>query len=331
MATLKDVANLACVDVSTVSRALNNTSYVHPDTKERILKAVKELSYHPNIIAKSLKQGKRHTIGVVIPRLSLTVFAVIAQTIEEEARKNGYATLICNTEDDPKIEKECLNRLRSGFVDGIIIAGTGKNNRLIRDIHSTGIAITQIVRRQDPGLNSVTVNYEKCGYEATKYLYNLGCREIGLINGPMNIAPYKERYNGYSKAINELGINETTASSKIPVHSLEYGYECAIELLDKSENLDGIMAAVDAQAIGAMRALKDNNISVPDDIHLLSLTGDRIGKMLETSMTSFEMPVSDIGINAAKTIIEEIENTTTEKSKPKNIVFLSKLVKRESS
>ena len=82
MATLKDVARLACVDVSTVSRALNNTSYVHPDTKARIFAAVKELSYQPNVLAQGLRQGKRHTIGVVVPRLHLTLFADITQSIE---------------------------------------------------------------------------------------------------------------------------------------------------------------------------------------------------------------------------------------------------------
>lgn len=143
MATLKDVARLACVDVSTVSRALNNTSYVHPDTKARIFAAVKELSYQPNVLAQGLRQGKRHTIGVVVPRLHLTLFADITQSIESESRKLGYATLICHTEDDPVIEKECLNRLRNGFVDGIIIAGTGRNCHLLRDIHAGGIAVTR--------------------------------------------------------------------------------------------------------------------------------------------------------------------------------------------
>ena len=89
MATLKDVAKLACVDVSTVSRALNNTSYVHPDTKERIYAAAKELGYHPNIMAQALRQGKRHTIGVVVPRLHLAIFSEILQGIEQTARSMG--------------------------------------------------------------------------------------------------------------------------------------------------------------------------------------------------------------------------------------------------
>lgn len=331
MATLKDVARLACVDVSTVSRALNNTSYVHPDTKARILAAVKELSYQPNVLAQGLRQGKRHTIGVVIPRLHMTVFAEITQGIEEEARKMGYATIICNTEDDPKIERECLNRLRNGFVDGIIIAGTGYNGRLLRDIKASELAVTQIVRRQDDKISSVIVNYEVCGYEATKYLASKGCREIGLINGSMKLAPYRERYEGYRRAITELGVPEISAVSSSPVNSLEYGYQCTLDLLEKSSGLDAIMAAVDVQGIGAMRALKENGIKVPEQIRLMSLTGHIIGGMLETTMTSMEMPAREIGIKAARMTIEEIEAPSEQKPSSQHLVFSSSLIERESS
>lgn len=331
MATLKDVARLACVDVSTVSRALNNTSYVHPDTKARILAAVKELSYQPNVLAQGLRQGKRHTIGVVIPRLHITVFAEITQGIEEEARKLGYATLICNTEDDAKIERDCLNRLRNGFVDGIIVAGTGRNGRLLRDIHSSGLAVTQIVRQQDKTISSVTVNYEECGYEAAKYLASKGCQEIGLINGSMKLAPYRERYDGYHRAIEELGLSETSAISSSPVHSLEYGYECALDLLEQNPDLDAIMAAADAQGIGALRALKENGIKVPEQVRVISLTGHVIGGMLETTMTSMEMPAREMGTKAARMTIEEIEATSEQKPSPQHLVFSSTLAERESS
>lgn len=331
MATLKDVAQMACVDVSTVSRALNNTSYVHPDTKARILAAVKELSYQPNVLAQGLRQGKRHTIGVVVPRLHMAVFAEITQGIEESARKLGYATLICTTEDDPKIERECLTRLRNGFVDGIIIAGTGRNGRLLRDIQSTGLSITQIVRQQDDTLNSVVVNYDRCGYLATKYMASKGCRQIGLINGTMQLAPYAERYAGYCRALRELGLSETSSISSSSVNSLEYGYQCTLDLLEQNPDLDGIMAAVDVQGIGAMRALKEHGIKVPGQIRLLSLTGHIIGSMLETSMTSMEMPAKEMGIKAARMTIEDIESPGNQKPPAQHLVFSSSLVERESS
>ncbi len=306
MATLKDVARLACVDVSTVSRALNNTSYVHPDTKARIYAAVKELSYQPNVLAQGLRQGKRRTIGLLVPKLHLTIFAEIAQGIEEEARKHGYAILICNTEDDPKIERECLNRLRNGFVDGIIIAGTGKNGRLLRDIQASGIAVTQIVRQQDKKISSVVSDYNNCGYEAVKYLYSKGCRQIGFISGTMELSPYRERYNGYKRALEELGLTETSTLSSIPDNSFEYGFQCTEDLLEQNPNLDAIMAAVDIQGIGAMRALKEHCISIPDQIRLISLTGHFIGSIMPTTMTSMEMPARLMGEKATLMTLEEI-------------------------
>lgn len=330
MATLKDVAKLACVDVSTVSRALRNDSYVHPDTRARIMAAVKELSYTPNVLAQGLRKGKRHTIGLLIPRLHFTVFAEIAQGIEEEARRHGYAVLLCNTEDDPKIEKECLNRLRNGFVDGLIIAGTGRNNRLIQNILADGLAVTQIMRQQDAKISSVIVDYEKCGYDAVNYLAEKGCREIGLINGTMDLAPYKGRYNGYRRALEELGLEETTATVEGQVNSMEYGYNCALDLMDQNPDLDAIMAAVDAQGIGALRALKEQGKSVPDEIRVISLTGHIIGSMLETSLTALEIPAKEIGIKSAAMTIEYIEAASDSKPNAQHLIFESRWAQRES-
>lgn len=331
MATLKDVARLANCDVSTVSRALNNTSYVHPDTKDRILKAVKELSYEPNVLSKGLKKGKRHTIGVIVPRLSMTVFAEIVQEIEKKARYLGYGVLVCTTEDEPHIERECLNRLRNGFVDGIIIAGTGKCNRLIRDIQASGIRVLQIVRKQDPTISSLISNYESSAYHAVKYLFEKGCRNIGFINGPTYLAPYQERYTGYAKAIKKFQLQEICSEAEDQANSFEYGFHCAEILMNQHYHLDGLIVAVDIQGIGAIRALKEYGLSIPEDIRLISLTGHSIGSMLETTMSSMEIPAHEIGEKAARMIITEINTPEEEKKTPEHIVFDAVWTERESS
>lgn len=330
MANLKDVARLACVDVSTVSRALNNTSYVHPDTKKKIYDAAKELGYHPNVMAQALRQGKRHTIGVVVPRLHLAIFSEILQGIEESARKRGYATLVCVTEDDPKTEKECLNRLRNGFVDGIIIAATGRNGHLVRDIKASGIAVVQMVRRQERAVSSITADYESCGYEAVKYLYGKGCREIGLIAGAQHLAPFKERYVGYRKAVRQFGLEENLSECSLPVNSFEYGFECASQLLDDNYALDAMIACVDVQGLGARRAIKERGIS-PSRIKVISLTGHAVGSMLRTSMTSMEMPAHEMGEKASAMVIEEIEAPSGQKPAPQHLVFSVTLIEREST
>ena len=331
MATLKDVAKLANVDVSTVSRALNNTSYVHPETQERIYAAAKELGYHPNVMAQALRQGKRHTIGVVVPRLHLAIFSEILQGIEQQARDLGYATLICTTGDDPKVEKECLNRLRGGFVDGIIIAATGRNGRLLRDIQASGIAVTQLVRRQELELSSVVADYEACGRDAVRFLASRGCREIGLITGSLHLAPYKGRYEGYLQAVREQGLEEITSTCDRDVNSFRYGYDCANQLLDENPGLEAILASVDVQGLGAIRAATERGLKIPEQLKVISLTGHRVGRMLETTMTSMEMPAFEMGRTAAKLIADEVEADAKHKPAHRHISFAPQLVEREST
>ena len=144
-------------------------------------------------------------------------------------------------------------------------------------------------------ISSVVSDYNNCGYEAVKYLYSKGCRQIGFISGTMELSPYRERYNGYKRALEELGLTETSTLSSIPDNSFEYGFQCTEDLLEQNPNLDAIMAAVDIQGIGAMRALKEHCISIPDQIRLISLTGHFIGSIMPTTMTSMEMPARLMG------------------------------------
>ena len=331
MATLKDVARLACVDVSTVSRALNNTSYVHPDTKAKIYAAAKELGYRPNVMAQALRQGRRHTIGVVVPRLHLAIFSEILQGIEAEARRLEYTTIVCVTDDDPKIEKDRLSRLRSGYVDGIIVAATGRNGRLLRDIQASGVAVLQLVRRQDPKISSIVGDYELCGYDAVKYLYGRGCRQIGMIDGAQHLAPYKLRFDGYKRAMTELGLELIHSSGDRAVNSFEYGYECTNYLLDMNPELDAVIASVDVQGLGAIRALSERGVRIPQNVRVISLTGHQVGAMLETSMTSMELPAREMGVRAAKMIVEEIEAPDGRKTGAQHLSFAANLVEREST
>ena len=332
MATLKDVAKLACVDVSTVSRALNNTSYVHPETKERIYAAAKELGYRPNAVAKALRQGRSNTIGVVIPRLHLAIFSEMLQGLEEEAMRRGFFTVVSVTEDDPAVEKQCLEKLRSSTVDGIIIAATGRNNRLLRDIKAGGISVIQLVRRQEPRMSSVVADYEACGYEAVKYLFAKGCREIGIIDGSEWLAPYRDRREWYRKAIESLGLEPNYSScADHAVNTFDYGYECAGQLLDDNPDLDAIIASVDIQGLGAIRAIKEAGKKIPDDVRVISLTGHAVGGMLQTTMTSMEIPAQEMGRRAAQILIDDIEAPENKKPGVSHLTLAASLVEREST
>ncbi len=330
MATLKDVAALAHCDVSTVSRALNNISYVHPDTKERIMAAVKELSYKPNVLARGLRRGRLNTIAVIIPKLSFSIFAEVTSGIEEEARKKGYATIIVNTGGDHLVEKECLNKLRNGFVDGMIVAGTGQNKRIIRDI-AVEMPVIQVIRRFDLKISSVVVNYTEIGYQSVAFLHKQGCTKIGLINGSKKVPPYADRYRGYQQAIRKYNLPEITAEKDSKQRGMKYGYDCAVKLIDENMELDAILAATDAQGMGAIRALKDNGLRTPQDVKVLSMTGHRVGDMLETSLTSMELPGLEIGEKAAAMVIDAIEADARHKPAVQHLSFDATLMKRETT
>lgn len=330
MATLKDVAKLANVDISTVSRALNNKGYVHEETKKRIIEAVEELSYHPNILAKGLRQGKKHTIAFVVPRIAITIYSDMIAPFSEAARKMNYECLICVSDDDVQQEKEILERLRGGTVDGIVISSTGKNNKLIREIKNEGVCILQAVRKQDESLSSIISDYYTTGYEAVRFLHMKGCRNIGLIIGNLSLHPYKERYAGYMKAVRELELEPIVVMDESNPNKVHYGMNCADKLIDQYPDLDGLLASVDAQGIGAIRELTQRGKRIPEDIRVMSLTGIRLGGFLETAMTAMEVPAGEIGETAAEIIIKDIESKA-ERRTVKNLVFNSTLVERETT
>ena len=330
MAKLKDVAARAHVDTSTGSRALNNTSYVHAETKKRILKAAKDLGYKPNALARGLRQGRLNSIAIVVPMLSFSVFDEVVSGIEEEARKLGYSTLIVNTGGREEIEKEALIRIQNGFIDGMIIAGGGENNKLIKRI-SAEMPVVQVVRKQDDTISSVVVDYEDIGYRATMHLIDKGCKNIGFISGATMIRPYAERYEGYKKALKKKKLTEITAERESHMRGMKYGYDCCMTLLDENKELDAILASTDAQGMGVLRALKERGVRVPEDIKVVSMTGHRVGDMLETSLTSVELPGADMGARAASLLIAQIEAKGDREQPLQHVQYTATLVEREST
>lgn len=170
-----------------------------------------------------------------------------------------------------------------------------------------------------------------CHINLLNFLYARGCREIGLISGSLHLIPYKGRYDGYRKAVKELGLEEHFSQSSYPVNSFEYGYECTSQLVHETPGLDGILTAVDIQGLGAIRALTDMNIQIPGQVKVISLTGHAVGGMLETSMTSMEMPSHEMGEKAAEMVIGEIEASSDKKPTPRCLAFATTLVEREST
>ena len=331
MTTLKDVAKLANVDVSTVSRALNNSGYVHPQTKKRIMDAVEQLSYKPNLLVKGVKRGKRKNLCVMIPSLFLSMFGELVQLIEEKARDYEYEIVIINTNDDPDVEETSLKKVRDSYTDGMLIVSTGQNKRLIRDINSSDLPVVQLVRNQTNHLSSVDVNYFNCAHEGVHFLHKCGCERIALINGIMEIRPFAERYRGYLKAISELDQDDLSISNDY--YNMDFfktGYNKFEELDEKYGDIDGILTANDLQAMGVLRAAKDLGYEVPEDLKILSLAGHSMGELLETKITSMEMPLDLIANKSVELLINKI-NSKSDYSQVEHVTFNTSLNIRETT
>ena len=330
MATLKDVAKLANCDISTVSRALNNSAPVHPETRARIMAAVKELGYKPNLIAKSLKMGRRNIIAFIAPTIRLNIFSDLSVEIQREARKYGYQTLLINTRADADLEAKCLNELR-GIADGIIIAGTGQNNRLLRDIDTNDCAVVQLIRKQDESISSVISNYYDSAKEAVRFLYKKGCRRIGILHGNEHVKPFEERLRGYRKVTRELHLPELIiGTDAFSIPGFNSGLDGTKALLEKDPELDAVLAETDLQGLGAMRALKEAGIACPEQVKIISLTGFSLGPMLETAMTSMAMPSPEMGRAALRLLLDRIE-AKGKRPPLQHIVFIASLTERETT
>ena len=331
MATLKDVAKLAGVDVSTVSRALNASKNVSPETRAKVAAAARKLGYVPNVAAQALRKGQTRSIGVVLPRLHLSSFSDILLGIEHEARNLGYFIPICLTDDDPALEREHLIRLQGSRLDGIIIVPTGKNNRLVREIRAGGTAVLQLLRCQVPEISSITTEFDANAYNAVHYLFGRGCLRIGLIGGPQQLVPFRRHREGYLRAVEELGLEAITDSAEGTAANFQAGSECAARLLDSCPALDALLTSVDQQGIGAMRTLRERNIRIPQDVRVMSLTGCSLGRILETGMTAMEIPAREMGAGAARMIVEDIEAPEDRKPSVRHLSLEASLVEREST
>lgn len=323
MATLKDVAEKASVNVSTVSRALNNTSYVHPDTKAKIIAAAKELGYSPNLIAQALRRGKRNTLGLILPWINSPTFSEMVQGFVSSARRQGYEVLICTTNDDPKSESECLMRLRGGIVDGIAIASHNQNRRNLIDLIAGGLPVIQLLHCAERSVSSIEVDAYSGGLECVKHLYSLGCRRIALLQGQSDVATFTGFYQGYRSGIRQLGLKEYMSQPvELPLISYEYAYEATQMLMDQPEPPDAIIGSVEIYGKAILHALTSRGISARDQVRVACLSGQSPLTWHPAPIIPLEAPNMSIGEKAAEALISDIRAMTEgKKPQPMHISF----------
>lgn len=312
MYTIKDVAKLAGVSTSTVSRALSGNIPVSKETKDKVMKAVEELNYKPNLIAKGLKEGKSNVIGLIIPDIRNPIFPSIVRGVEDAARSNGFNVVLINTDENIENEVRAVNMLKKRWVDGFIFATatSAKNSQHIYQLIRENIPVVLMIRNIGEDFNSVITNNFEASYQAVSYMINRGLRKIAILNGNLDLNLYMERFKGYKKALIDNGLELVediyfnSSTSELNCYELLKDY---FHNSGNSEEIDGIFATNDYKAIEAVRAIKDLGLKVPEDVSVMGFDDVKVSSFIDPQLTTVSQPFYDIGEKSVEQLFQLID------------------------
>lgn len=339
--TLSDVARNAGVTSMTVSRVVNQTGYVSEETREKVLRAVKDLNYRRNGLARGLKRQRTDTIGLVLGDIANPYSTELARSIKDITGERGYNLFICISEHSGKEDVAAFESLTDHQVDGIIVAT--RSNRMgdeyLHEMIERGVPIVCIGRDfHNENADAVAVDALNGGFQATQHLIDLGHRKIAFIGATLSSGAKLKRFQGYLQALqaNNLSIEERfitgniEASEEAPGYSTEkLGYEAMKRLLVLPNRPTAVFARNDFTAIGAINAVKESGLRIPNDISIVGFDDIPMAMHTYPALTTVRQPTRRQGLLAAEFLLRRIENQNTVESEEK--VLECELIVREST
>lgn len=330
--TLKEVAAELGVSTMTVSRAINHKPNVDAKTKKRILDVAWKMGYTPNHVAKSLVSSKTFTIGVIIPEISHSFFPEVVRGIEELTNNKYYQIFLTNTSDSFETEQKVIDALRSKRVDGILVSSslTTDDFSYYKRIIKSGLPLVFFDRCiEDIGASCISVNDQTASRQITEHLIGHEYKKIAYLSGPKRISIGKERLDGYLSAMNKHQLEVDDRWIVEDGFNEKGGYYAMKKLLALPEKNRprAVVAVNDPVAIGAMSAIKEEGLNIPDDIAIVGFTNDIRAELMPCPLTTVHQPAYEVGKKAASKLIKTIENN----NEPiENIELITSLVIRHS-
>ena len=328
MTTLQDVAKLAGVSPMTVSRVINDSGYVNKKTRERVQRAIAELDYVPNALARSLRFKQTKTLALVISDITNPFFTTLARGVEDIASEQGFSVIFCNTDESPNKETEYLNVVIQKQVDGVLLVPAFSSLESIKFLQDCGVPFVVLDRRV-PGLDVdiVRCDSELGAYQLTRHLLDLGHRRIAALSGSRQVTTAADRIAGYRRALSEAGL-EDRAIEYYGEYTARSGYELAKHVLE-TEHPTALFGGNNFIVIGAMRAMREANLRVPEDISVVAFDDllDVIG--LEPFLTVIRQPAYEIGRQATSLLLDRLSGAVA--GEPQEIILPTQLIIRQSS
>ncbi len=305
-----DVAVKANVSKSTVSQYINKRyDYMGEETKKRIEAAIKNLGYQPNYVARSLKQKKTSTIGVIVANILHTFSTQVIRAIEDFCHEHNFHVIVCNADDDPEKERKYIEMLRAKQVDGLIVFPTGENLDLYDQMIEEKYPLVFVDRMIDHlPVRCILLDNEKASSQAVSHLVKSGYKKIGIITTTLErkITPRMERISGYKKAIQEQGLalNEEYMKS-VEVTEMKRAIK---EMLSLPEPPDALLAGNDLSLMEVLAVVKEENINVPEDLAVIGIDEVSFASLFNPAITTIEQPAFKMGTKAAELLLELTKN-----------------------
>jgi LacI family transcriptional regulator len=328
--TLKDLARILEVSISTVSKALNDNPEISIETRNRIKQIAKSYKYVPNNIAQSLKSKSTKTIGVIIPAILLEFFSKVLYGIEVESTKRGYKIIICLSNELYKKESESIDTFINGSVDGIILSVAEETQKKKKHSHFQKIINYDVPMvmfdrvAKEIECDKVTVDDFEGAQKATKYLFKTGCENIVFINPISNISVGQLREDGYINAIQDLQLSPCVVN----VDNYNLIEKELTELL-QNKKIDGIVTADEYSAVLAINVARLNGYKIPDDISVIGFTNGLMAEYSIPSLTVVSQHAENIGKLAVKTLLDRIEGKS--RKEPVHQIVRTKIIERNST
>jgi LacI family transcriptional regulator len=333
--TIQDIAQHLNITASTVSRALNDHPKIKKSTKELVQQTAKKLNYQPNSIAASLRKGRATTVGMIVPRINRHFFSNVITGVESVLNPAGFNLIICQSEESIEKEKENLKTLIANRVGGILISISieTKNLKHLEKVIAHQIPLVMFDRISDKLDVSKVENDDVSGsYDLTKHILEKGVKEIVWVGGPRSSSIYKNRYNGYKKALNEAGIDhEKQVCFEGPI-TLDSALDFIRLYLKKNKLPEAIFAASDYMAMGIIQGLQEAGHKIPDDILVAGYSNEPFAELISPKLTTVDQFSEEMGRATAQLLLDEMEtknaNTTHNHIKT---TLKPKLIIREST
>lgn len=330
MPTIHDVANQAGVAPITVSRVINNSGYVSEGTRERVLAAIEELGYVPNVLARSLRLKQTNTLALVLTDVTNPFWTTVARGVEDAANEAGFNVILCNTDESEAKQDEYLTVLLQKQVDGVLLVPASSTAESVKFVQKQGVPVVVLDRRvPEVQVDVVRGDSEGGAYQLIKLLLDLGHRRVAVLSGPQDVSTAVDRVAGYHRALAEAGLDGNEELIFYGSFTQASGYEMMQRVLALAPRPTALFATNNFIAVGALRALRDVGLRVPGDMALVAFDDLTSALVIEPFLTVAHQPAYEMGRRATELLLARLSDKAP--AEYQEIVLPTEIIVRGSS